>query len=195
MYFTYPSPFSYLAWHRIKAHPQRYGKVRLAWTPVLFRRLMALQDGPAGGSPPLQLAYNYADADRWAAAYGIPLAHFERRTPTDQTAHRMHLLAQDAGGTWERDWMKGVFTMGRMEGTDLTDGAAVRRLADQLGLPGRERVEEPDLDRRMEANTQQALRDGACGVPFIRHKGQAYWGNDRLAWFEAHLAGRQHPES
>jgi 2-hydroxychromene-2-carboxylate isomerase len=194
-YFTYPSPFAYLAWHRVTSHPERYGKLRLAWTPVLFRRLMALQGGQAHGSPPLQLAYNYADADRWAAAYGIPLAHFERAMPTDQTAHKLHLLAQDAGGAWESRWMKAVFTLGRVRGVDLTDVAAVRRLADEVGLPGRGRVDEPELDARMEANTQQALRDGVCGVPFVRHGGQAYWGNDRLAWLEAHLAGQAHPEA
>ncbi|HUR63352.1 MAG TPA: DsbA family protein [Candidatus Thermoplasmatota archaeon] len=193
-YFTYPSPFAYLAWHRVASHPERYAKLRLTWTPVLFRRLMALQGGPATGSPPLQLAYNYADADRWAAAYGIPLAHFERKVPADQTAHRLHLLAQDAGRDWEARWMKAVFTLGRVQGTDLTDGAAVRRLAEQVGLPGRERADAPELDARLEANTQQALRDGVCGVPFIRHAGQAYWGNDRLAWLEAHLAGKPHPE-
>lgn len=195
VYFTYPSPFAYLAWHRIKTHPERYAKLRFQWTPVMFRRLMALQgSGMAHGSPPLQLAYSYADADRWAAAYGIPLAHFERRTPTDQTAHKLHLLAQDAGGDWEARWLKAVFVLGRVEGVDVTDSAAVRRLAGQVGLPGRGRVDDPELDARMEENTQRALRDGACGVPFIRHGGQAYWGNDRLPWLEAHLAGRPHPE-
>lgn len=193
VYFTYPSPYCYLAWHRMTTHPERYAKLRLVWTPVLFRRLMALQGGPEGGSPPLQLAYNYADADRWAAAYGIPLAHFERRTPTDQTAHKMHLLAQDAGADWEQRWLKAVFTLGRVEGVDVTDGAAVRRLAAKVGLPGREAIDGPDLDARMEANTQQALRDRVCGVPFLNHQAQAYWGNDRLGWLEAHLAGRPHP--
>jgi 2-hydroxychromene-2-carboxylate isomerase len=195
VYFTYPSPFCYLAWHRVTARPERYGKLRLRWTPVLFRRLMELQgSGNANGSPPLQLAYNYADADRWAAAYGIPLAHFERKVPTDQTAHKLHLLAQDAGKEWEARWLKAVFTLGRVQGVDLTDATAVGRLADQVGLPGRHQANAAELDARLEANTQQALRDGVCGVPFLRHAGQSYWGNDRLPWLEAHLAGRAHPE-
>ena len=193
-YFTYPSPFCYLAWHRITKHAERYRTVRLAWTPILFRRLMALSEGAAGGSPPLQLKYSYEDAGRWAAAYGIPFAHFERKTPVDQTAHKMHLVAQDAGGTWEQRWMKSVFTFGRLEGQDTTDGPAIRRLADGLGLPGRDKVDDPMLDGRLEMNTQHALRVGVCGVPFIRHEGQPYWGNDRLPWLEAHLAGKPHPE-
>jgi 2-hydroxychromene-2-carboxylate isomerase len=195
VYFTYPSPFCYLAWHRLTAHPGRYRSIRPVWTPILFRHLMEISGAPAGGSPPLQLKYNYDDADRWAAMYGVPLAHFERKTPVDQTAHKMHLLAQDAGKDWEARWMQAVFRFGRVEGHDLTDGATIRGLADRVGLPGRDGIDDPMLDGRLERNTQQAHRAGVCGVPFVVHAGQAYWGNDRLPWLEAHLAGKAHPEA
>lgn len=194
VFFTYPSPFCYLAWHRIQAHPERYATVRIRWVPILFRRLMALEGGPAGGSPPLQLAYNYADAARWANHYGIPMATPHRRDPTNQAAHKVHLLAQDAGGEWERRWMAAVHHMARVEGRDITDGAAVEQMARQMGLPGIDRIAHPSLDDRLEANTQEALQADVCGVPFAVHGSEAYWGNDRLAWLEARLAGRPLPD-
>lgn len=194
LYFTYPSPFCYLAWQRMRLRPERYANVRLAWTPILFRRLMALTGGPAAGSPPLQLDYAYMDAERWAHAYGVPFAHFERKTPVDQTAHKVHLLAQDAGGDWEARWLKATFTAGRIEGHDVTDATFVQALARETGVPALGRLGEPELDARLEENTRAAQRDGVCGVPFVRHAGEAYWGNDRLAWLEARLAGKAHPE-
>jgi 2-hydroxychromene-2-carboxylate isomerase len=195
LYFTYPSPFCYLAWQRTRLRPERYANVRLSWTPILFRRLMALTGGAAGGSPPLQLKYAYADAERWAKAYGVPFANFDRSAPADQTAHKVHLLAQDAGGGWEARWLQAAFTAGRIEGRDLTDATVVQALARQAGVPGLARLGEPELDARLEANTQRAMRDGVCGVPFLRHGGEAYWGNDRLSWLEARLAGKPHPEA
>lgn len=194
IYFTYPSPFSYLAWHRITVHPERYPGIRFRWTPVLFRRLMALQGGPAVGSPPLLLAYSYGDAKRWAEAYGIPLATPHRAIPVDQTAHKIHLLAQDAGGDWEAVWMERMQAAVRRDGMDPTNADAVRALAAALLVPGLDRLGDAMLDVLLEDNTQQALADGAVGVPFFTYRGNAYWGNDRLAWLEAALAGHRHPD-
>lgn len=234
LYFTYASPFSYLAWHRItKLRPQAYARLDIQWTPVVFRRMMALSGGEAGGSPPLQLEYNYADAQRWADAYGAPFAAPHRHHPADQTAHRIHLLAQDAGRDVEARWMAALHAHVRgtqahapgdrtTRGHDPSDHAAVLALAAKFGIPKADELareaETPAgraaaaadglvwgaldagaaplhaaLDARLEANTQQALREGCCGVPFVRWNGQAYWGNDRLAWLEAALAGREAP--
>jgi len=195
VYFTYPSPFSYLAWHRITTHPERFPGIRFVWTPVLFRRLMSLQGGPAGGSAPLLLEYSYSDARRWAQAYGIPMATPERHDPTNQIGHKVHLLAQDAGADWTARWMQAMHHHIRVGGHDPTDAATVQRLAASLKMPGLDRLADASLDERLEANTQQALRDGAVGVPFIVHNGQAYWGNDRLPWLEAALAGRAAPDA
>ena len=194
LYFTYPSPFAYLAWHRITTHPERYRRVRMRWTPILFRRLMDLSGGPSGGSPPLQLEYNYADAERWARLYGVPFAAPHRADPTNQAAHKIHLLAQDAGDAWEARWMAAMHRFVRVDGHDPTDERALLDLGRGLGVPGVESIRDPRLDERLEANTQQALRDRVCGVPFVRWNGEAYWGNDRLVWLEAHLAGKAGPE-
>ncbi len=154
---------------------------------------MALQDGPVAGSPPLLLEYNYDDARRWARAYGIPMETPERRDPTNQATHKVHLLAQDAGGTWEQRWMKAVYKMIREQGRDPTDVTRVHELAQAVGVPGLANLADVALDERMEANTQQALCDGAVGVPFVRFQGESYWGNDRLAWLEARVGGQSAP--
>ena len=166
----------------------------MAWTPVKFRALDQLNGGAGTGSNEVLLGYQVADARRWADAYGIPFVYNHRRNPADQTAHKVHLLAQDAGKEWEARWLGECYGAIRVHGLDYTIPEVTLDLARKVGIPGLDRLDDPNLDARLDANTRQAHKDGACGVPFLRWKGQAYWGNDRLAWLEAHLAGRPHPD-
>lgn len=193
VYFTYPQPSAYLAWHLLRKHADRFPGIRFVWTPVLYRRLMALQGADAGGSPPLALKYMYADAARTAGALGIPFAAPHRRDPVDQTAHKVHLLAGDAGGDWQKQWMAAMHLATRRDGLDPTHGAGVVALARLLGVPGLERLADPSLDARLEANTQAALRDEACGVPFLRFRGGGFLGHESLGWLAARVAGHDRP--
>ncbi|MFA5944257.1 MAG: DsbA family protein [Candidatus Thermoplasmatota archaeon] len=189
LYFTYPQPAAYFAWHLLTRRADAFPGLNVRWTPVLYRRLMALQGADAGGSPPLALKYMYADAARWAGAHGIPFAAPHRREPTDQTAHKVHLLAQDAGGTWEARWMEAMHLAVRRDGMDPTDAAAVQALANSVGVPRLGRLADPGLDERLEANTQQALRDEACDVPFLRVGEESFRGIDGLEWMSGRLTG------
>ena len=205
LYFTYPQPTAYFAWHLATRTPEAFPGVRFRWVPVLYRRLMALQGADANGSPPLALRYMYADAARWAAAHGIPFAAPHRHAPTDQTAHKVHLLAQDAdareagggkpdgAGPWEASWMEAMHLAVRRDGMDPTDAAAVDHLARQLGVPGLGRIADAALDERLEANTRAALRDEASTVPFCRFGDEAFAGVDGLEWFSARLRGLPMP--
>jgi 2-hydroxychromene-2-carboxylate isomerase len=189
LYFTYPQPTAYFAWHLLTRRPEAFPGLEVRWTPVLYRRLMALQGAEAGGSPPLLLKYNYADAARWAHAHGIPFAAPHRKAPVDQTAHKVHLLAQDAGPAVEARWMAAMHGAVRRAGMDPTEAEAVRALAVATGVPGLERLGDPRLDDRLEANTQQALGDEACGVPFLRWEDEAFLGVEGLEWLSARLTG------
>lgn len=193
IYFTYPQPTAYFAWHLLTRRTDAFPGLAVRWTPVLYRRLMALQGAEAGGSPPLLLKYNYADAARWAAAHGIPFAAPHRKAPVDQTAHKVHLLAQDAGPAMEARWMAAMHGAVRSRGIDPTDAAAVAALAAATGVPGLDRLGDASLDERLEANTQAALRDEACGVPFLRWEGEAFLGVEGLEWLSARLTDHAVP--
>ena len=193
LYFTYPQPAAYFAWHLATRRPEAFPGVRFRWVPVLYRRLMALQGADANGSPPLALRYMYADATRWADAHGIPFAAPHRHAPTDQTAHKVHLLAQDAGPDWEARWMESMHLAVRRDGMDPTDAAAVVDLALRLGVPGLDDVADRRLDERLEANTRAAFRDEASTVPFCRFGGEAFAGVDGLEWLSARLQGLAMP--
>lgn len=193
VYFTYPQPTAYFAWHLLAKRPDAFPGLKVRWTPVLYRRLMALQGGDDRGSPPMALKYMYADAARWAKAHGIPFAAPHRHAPTDQTAHKIHLLAQDAGRGWEARWMEAMHLAVRRDGMDPTDAGKVRALAESLKVPGLAAIGDAALDAQLEANTQAALRDEACDVPFLRFGGESYRGIDGLEWLSARLTGAAQP--
>ena len=193
VWFTYPQPAAYFAWHLATRRPEAFPGVRLRWEPVLYRRLMALQGADDRGSPPLALKYMYADAARWAAAHGIPFAAPHRAAPTDQAAHKVHLLARDAKGDWEARWMEAMHLAVRRDGMDPTDAAKVLDLARRTKVPGLERIADPGLDARLEANTQAALKAEATTVPFCTFDGEAFAGIDGLEWLSARLQGLAMP--
>lgn len=189
VYFTYPQPAAYFAWHLATTRPDAFPGVRFEWVPVLYRRLMALGGADDKGSPPLALRYMYADAARWAKAHGIPFAAPHRHAPVDQTAHKVHLLAQEAGGDWEARWLQAMHLAVRRDGMDPTDRGLVSALARKLGIPGLDGLDDPRLDDCLEANTQAALRDEATTVPFCQHRGESFAGVEGLEWLSARLQG------
>lgn len=193
LYFTYPQPAAYFAWHLLTTRRDAFPGLKVRWTPVLYRRLMALGGADDKGSPPLVLRYMYADAERWAKAHGIPFAAPHRALPADQTAHKVHLLAQDAGGTSEARWMKAMHLAVRRDGMDPTDPVSVLDLATRTKVPGLDGLADPDLDARLEANTQAALLDYACDVPFLVWNGEAFRGIEGLEWLSARLQGLSTP--
>ncbi|MEK6975396.1 MAG: DsbA family protein [Candidatus Thermoplasmatota archaeon] len=198
LYFTYPQPAAYFAWHLLTTRPDAFPGLKVRWTPILYRRLMALGGADDKGSPPLVLRYMYSDAQRWADAHGIPFKAPHRALPADQTAHRVHLLAQDAdandppgGKGWEAAWLEAMHMAVRRDGMDPTDPVSVFELATVTKIPGLDDISDPRLDARLEANTQAALLDYACDVPFLVWKGEAFRGVDGLEWLSARLRGER----
>lgn len=195
VYFTFSSTYSYLAWHRItRRHPERYPD-GVDWRPVNFLRLKELMGLPPTPPTAQELAYNRMDAARWAEAYAIPYVGApQRRFGPTQDAVKGYLLAQRQGGAAAGRWMERVFTGYRVQGEDISDRELLVRWADEVGLKGfAHGVDSPQVQAVLEANTKAAFEAKAPGVPYAVVEDQGYWGNDRLAWVEARLAGTTGP--
>lgn len=197
VYFTFSSSYSYLAWQRIaRLHPERYAGARLTWAPIDFLRLRVRMGLPPTPPLPHELAYNRIDAARWAARYGVPfVANPPRRFGPTQDAVKAWLLAAAEGPQRAAAWMERCFLGYRAEGADLSDRAVLSGWAREVGLAGvPDRLDEPSLDAQLAANTDAAFAAGAPGVPYTVVDGEGFWGNDRLAWVEARLAGKAAPD-
>jgi 2-hydroxychromene-2-carboxylate isomerase len=72
---------------------------------------------------------------------------------------------------------------------NIADAQVLAELLAECGL-GAERLEqsrEPAVQRRYEANTQQAIDAGVFGAPSYVVDGELFWGQDRLDFVERKL--------
>ncbi len=202
-YFDYGSPYAYLAWQRIRAHPERY-PCEVLWKPVSAGHIFK-QDGSAPNTTLRnQGHYLVVDVRRWAKAYGVPFAPPAAGEPgampvNSIKADRLHLLADHAGPEAEKAWMEAVFLAYFRDGRDISDDAVLDDLCAQAGLEGGASLCMGEgVKRLLVANTQEAYEAGAPGVPYFvleddAGRREAFWGNDRLPWVEAMLAGTPPP--
>lgn len=201
-YFDYGSPYAYLAWQRMRAHPERYAEVDVLWKPVSAAHIFK-QDGSAPNSTLAnQGAYLLRDVQRWADAYGVPFAaplEGPGAMPVNSIhAMRLHFVADHMGPEAERRWMEAVWLAYFEHGRDISDPAVLDDLAARVGLSdGYSASCHESVKKLLVANTMEAYQAGAPGVPFfvLENGGgrDVYWGNDRLAWIEARIAGAPPP--
>ncbi|QMU57837.1 MAG: 2-hydroxychromene-2-carboxylate isomerase [Boseongicola sp.] len=182
----------YMAGTRPAEVAQKYGAT-ITYKPL---DLMALFSR-TGGLPPGQRhisrqEYRLIEMERSAAHLGMPMnlkpAHF----PTNAAPSSYALIAaQEAGGG---DLAALVFSIARAcwaEEKDIAEDAVIKACLEGAGF-------DPSLAdsgllagaQAYEANLEEAVKAGVFGVPFfITDDGARFWGQDRIAMLERHLAG------
>ena len=102
------------------------------------------------------------------------------------------IAAQEAGGGDMAGLVHSFVRACWAEDRDVADDAVIRACLEAAGF-------EPELaDKAMlsgaetlERNIDEALRRGVFGAPSYVVDGEVFWGQDRLAHLDAHLAGLQ----
>ena len=194
LWFDFSCPYAYLA----SRQASRFG-VEIDWRPMLlggvFRGIGA-GDGPMATLSPQKAAHNFHDMHRWAEQFDVPFqlpaAHPMRtvralRTllalPHSRWPGAIHALY---AAYWERsedvtrdDVIAGALRAAGVSAADI--GAAQAR------------VDDPAIKDDLRARTDEAISLGVFGAPawiLRRPTGPLLiWGQDRLAWVEAALAG------
>jgi 2-hydroxychromene-2-carboxylate isomerase len=103
---------------------------------------------------------------------------------------RLILVADREGKA--REVAQALFHSMWAENCDIAADGELTRAAESAGLdPVRalSAIEEPTIKDALRSNTDEALRRGAFGAPTIFVDDQLFWGNDRLHFVEAALAG------
>lgn len=192
VHFEFGSPYTYLAWHRITRAPA-YTGVDVLWRPMSLWHLVKREGGRMNVELPNLARTNLADLRRFAAAYRAPLRFPDAWPVPTMLAHRAHILAATQGV--EAAWRKAVFEAQWVQGRDVSDRAVLDVLATgcRLDLAA---LDEPRTKAMLVAETDAAYHAGACGSPYLVLEGdsrETFWGNDRLDWVEARIAGHGAP--
>jgi 2-hydroxychromene-2-carboxylate isomerase len=190
-YYLSPlSPYGYLAGTELETIAGRRG-ARVVYRPIqLARVFQAVGTPPVVERHPSRQAYRLADIARVARAQGLPVnlrpAHF----PTNPApASAAIISAQAAGGGDLGGLVHGFLRAVWAEDRDIAEDAVVRDVLAAHGF-------DPALADRgllgametLERNTDEALRRGVFGAPSYVVGEELFWGQDRLAHLDAHLA-------
>lgn len=198
-WFDFSCPYAYLASKVIEDTCARAGAA-LTLAPMLLGgvfRAIGAGDGPMATLGPAKALMTARDQRRWAERRGVPLqipaAHPMRtvralRTflglPAPHWPAAMHALY---AAYWQR-------------GADVTDDAVIADALRGAGVPddaigaARAGADSDAIKDELRRRTDQAVAAGVFGAPamIVRRDGAPailLWGQDRVHWLEAVLAG------
>ena len=191
-YFATTSPYTYLAGTRLEEIAARHG-ASVAYKPVDVIALF----GRTGGVPPKdrhpsRLEYRAQELPRQAKKAGMPFNLKPAHWPTNPAPSSYAIIAAMAEEGGDLAGLVHGFTRACWaEERDIADDGVIREVLEAAGFdPGladRGLMTGADTYAR---NLEQAVLAGAFGAPFyITDADVRFWGQDRLADLDAHLAG------
>ena len=194
LWFDFSCPYAYLA----SLQAPKLG-VPITWRPMLlggvFRGIGA-GDGPMATLSPPKAAHNARDMHRWAELFGapfqIPAAHPMR------TVRALRVLLALPHSRWP-EAIAAIFAAYWQSAEDVTRDDVISAALRGAGLPDEEitsalgRADEDAIKHELRQRTDEAIGLGIFGAPawvFRRPQGPLLlWGQDRLDWVRAVLAG------
>lgn len=181
-YFSFRSPYSYLAGPRAFALEDRYA-IELRFHGVIP---MAMRSQSVPGPKRL---HTILDVSREAKRLGMPFGRIH--DPIGDGAMRCLLVAQhalDVGRVREFVLIASRGIWG--EAIDVASDTGLRIVCERAGLHWQDclaALEDPLMRERVDADTEALTRIGMWGVPVFVFAGQALWGQDRIEDLEVLL--------
>jgi 2-hydroxychromene-2-carboxylate isomerase len=153
-------------------------------------------DGPMATLSPQKAAHNIHDMHRWAEVFAepfrLPAAHPMR------TVLALRTLLALPRTTWPVA-IEAIFAAYWQRGEDVARPEVVAQALRGAGIPedviaaAAHRTDDPDIKEELRRRTDEAISLGIFGAPawVLRDRGEPLliWGQDRMPWVEAVLAG------
>jgi 2-hydroxychromene-2-carboxylate isomerase len=189
-YFDYISSNAYLAWKDLPRLVARYG-LTVEPVPVLFAGLLNAHGTVGPAETPAKGLWMAKNNLRKAVRLGVPLnpPAFHPFNPLLslrvsslplETAARTALIGALFDAVWAR----------RLH---VSEPEVVARLADEIGLAGRDLVAQAgsaESKARLRKQTDDAIGRGVFGVPSMEVGNEVFWGYDDFPYLEDFLAGK-----
>ncbi|MCW2959005.1 MAG: hypothetical protein JWP18_1808 [Solirubrobacterales bacterium] len=189
-FFSFRSPYSYLAAPRAFALPERFD------VDVVFRGVIPMaMRGQA--VPRSKRLHTLRDTKREALRLGMPFGRVH--DPIGEGATRCLLVAAHAAD--EGRVREFVLAAGRAiwaEAVDVATDEGLRGVCEAAGLDWAgcaAALTDPGLRARVDGDTEAVAALGHWGVPILDFRGEPFWGQDRIEDLEAALrdVGLQRP--
>jgi 2-hydroxychromene-2-carboxylate isomerase len=190
-FFDFMSPYSYLASTRVEAMVSAAGG-SVSWRPCFLPAILKATDNRGPGQIPAKLPWLLKDLADWADLLGLPPVKIPDAFPFLATqANRCALVAVDEGKG--PAFCVAMFAAIWRDGLDPNDPVLLGDVLSQVGLDA-ERVlplaASQPLKDRLKADSEDAVRRGAFGVPTFFIGEEMFVGNDRLDFVVRRLKAR-----
>jgi 2-hydroxychromene-2-carboxylate isomerase len=184
-YFSFRSPYSYLAAPRAFALADRYD------VDVVFRGVIPMaMRGQA--VPAAKRLHTLRDVKREARRLGMPFGRIH--DPIGEGAMRCLLVAEHAADHGRvREFVLSASRAIWAEAVDVASDDGLGAVCTRSGLDWaacRAALGDPAIRERVEANTGAVAELGHWGVPLFVLDGEVFWGQDRIEDVERLLASR-----
>ncbi|MEY1556784.1 2-hydroxychromene-2-carboxylate isomerase [Yoonia sp. R2331] len=192
-YFATISPFTYLSGTRPAEVAAAQGAT-ITYKPLDIMGLFSRTGGtPPKDRHPNRQEYRLQDMRRRAALIGMPLNLKPAFWPTNPAPSSYAIIAaQNAGGGDLAALVAGLTRACWAEEKDISQDEVIVACLEAAGFDGG--LATSGMLQGAEtyaANLEEAINAGAFGAPFfICDSGERFWGEDRIADLEAHLAGK-----
>lgn len=192
-YFSFRSPYSWLAFHRIDGIVDEC-PVSFEYIPVIPSE--AIQSGASVS--PTKRAYVAEDIARFADVYGLTLRWPDPFDTEWLRPHAAYLFTEAQGHG--RAFALSAYTVRFSADRDIGTDQGLEQIAHSCGLADEALIEAADGPGNQEGilNRMRLGRDdGLFGVPFFVFRGHKYWGTDRIEWLLREVyryAGRNVPD-
>ena len=189
-WFDFASPYGYLASTQIDDIAARHGRT-VRWRPILLGAVFKVSGMKPVMDQPLRGEYLIHDVPRFARLLGVPLT-MPAKVPLQRAGGVPGLLVAGAVGPGKGACAgQGDLPCALGGGTRCRATEQVAEVAAPLGIPAADLiagVQEPMVKDRLRAETDEAIRRGVFGAPFIQIDGKSFWGADRLDQIDQWLA-------
>jgi 2-hydroxychromene-2-carboxylate isomerase len=189
-FFSFRSPYSYLAAPRVFALPDRFDV-----QPVFRGVIPMVMRGQS--VPRAKSLHTLRDVKREARRLGMPFGPVY--DPLGEGAMRCLLVTEHAVDVGrEREFALAASRAIWAEAVDVASDEGLRPICERAGLSWRaceDAIHDRRLRARVDANTAALIDLGHWGVPVLAFGGELFWGQDRIEDLEIALgdAGFEHP--
>ncbi|WP_243613968.1 2-hydroxychromene-2-carboxylate isomerase [Shimia aestuarii] len=190
-YFSTISPYAYLAGDRLEAIAARHG-AEITYKPLDVIALFARTGGTAPADRhPARMDYRAQDLLRQAKVADLPFNLKPAHWPTNAAPSSYAIIAAQKAGGDTGALVQALLRACWADEKDIAEDSVIRACLEETGF-------DPSLAdsglllgaETYPRNLEEAVEAGAFGSPFyITDDGARFFGQDRLAHLDLHLAG------
>ena len=188
-YFDFSSPYGYFASVRIDDLAARFGR-RVAWKPIMIGAAFKESGNRPLVEQPIKGDYSRHDWRRLARLLDVAWVLPEPFPIATLAAARAFWWLAEGDAALAKRFARAAFHAYFADGHDISKAETVAEVAASLDIDGPAllaAVRDPAIKERLKRETDEAIKRGVFGSPFVFVDGEGFWGADRLWMVERWL--------